>query len=196
MPVGCAVILAGLCLQAPYDRAVDLEAFYRMTDAKTGARLGVAQPAAVKALGVRIEVYSGDDLQPHETAGLSRACAGESCLLYAKTCAADGLVCEWDWGPNPSPGEGLRSFTVLVTAKTPAAMAKAISAASIRPADQGYVPLAAMKAPSPYAFRPPCEGEVSSDCTNLFYGLIPVLGRRGRGATPMWEAPNSAAPGR
>ena len=94
---GCAVVLAGLCIAAPYDRATQLSAMYRPDDGRTG----VADPEVVRRLGVRIDAYQSDLILSKLTAGAAATCVNGGCVIYAKSCSADGLECLYEWAIAP-----------------------------------------------------------------------------------------------
>ena len=168
------MVLAGLCLQSPYDKATDLVAMYAFSDGVTG----VAQPAAVRRLGVRIKVYQSDDLRERDPAGLPRACVGQACEIYLKTCSDDGLRCEWDWG-GASNGPRFVTDSLWIEAtsrKTMDSAVQAISAEWWSGKDLTVlVPLSTMAQRSDLNYVRPCEGEVQSDCINPFLGRVPEV---------------------
>jgi hypothetical protein len=169
----CAVVLAGLCLQSPYDKATNLNAMYAFSDGT-----GVAQPDAVRRLSVRIEAYQSDNIRAQDPSGLPRACAGSACVAYLKTCSADGLQCEWDWGRAPGKDEPFGTLTVWIGATSIAAMAAAERAIAVEwePSKGARlsVPLAALSERSSLAYLPPCTAVVQSGCANMFEGRVPM----------------------
>jgi hypothetical protein len=169
----CALVLAGLCLQSPYDKATNLNAMYAFNDGT-----GVAQPDAVRRLGVRIEAYQSDNIRTQDPSGLPRACAGPACVAYLKTCSADGLQCEWDWGRAPGKDEPFGTLTVWIGATSIAAMAAAERAIAVEwePSKGARlsVPLAALSERSSLAYLPPCTAVVQSGCASMFEGRVPM----------------------
>ena len=166
-PSVCAAVLAGLCLQAPYDRAVDEHAFV--------VPALEAKASVVQRLGVRVEVYHGDDFRPHVADGLHRACVGGSCILYAKTCSDDRLHCEWDWGAEPARDRpDFYTWTFTISARSTEAMVRAERAISVQ-VDRQTVPLTELSTRSNLDYRPPCAGGEEATCVNPFYGRIPLL---------------------
>jgi len=189
MPAICALVVAGLCLQAPYDRAVDLSAFFTPTPA--------ADPHVVRRLGVRIEAYQSDNPVPHATDGLPESCLGASCVLYAKTCSGDGLDCEWDWGGVPGAGADFYTRTFIIKATSSPAMDRAERAISVEAVDGGpTIPLTQLSIASPLGYLPVCtSGQVDgSRCVNPFYGRIPdaVPRSRHRGEGAVESSPSNA----
>jgi hypothetical protein len=170
---GCVLILASLCLPAPYDRATDLRASWAVSDGRTG----VAQADVVARLGVRITAVQSDNLRPRQISGLARACNGRTCLLYLRTCTPSGLRCEWDWGVAPTAkAPGFYTREVLIDAASPAAMTRAVAALSINPETGApAVPLAAMNVTAALPYRPPCNGPQTASC-DVSYDRIPYVG--------------------
>jgi hypothetical protein len=186
MPAGvaCAVLLAGTCVQAPYDRATELLAMYSYSNGD-----GVPHPQVQKRLGVRIVAAQTDDLIARDTAGTARACRGDACVLYVKTCSADGRECEYDWGRAWPPGPGnlngaiFYNVVLWIKATSAEAMSRATAALSVVAGpDESpvFVPVAAMNVASRLEYWPPCaagtKDHPSQDppgCVNLFYGRAP-----------------------
>jgi hypothetical protein len=172
MTPACAMVLAGLCLQSPYDKATDLVAMYAFGDGVTG----VAQPAAVRRLGVRIAIYQSDNIRERDPAGLPRACVGEACEIYLKTCSGDGLRCEWDWGGARNDPRFVTD-SLWIDATSSGAMESAVQAISVQwwsgKGPTVPVPLSAMSQRSDLHYVRPCEGTVQTDCINPFLGRVP-----------------------
>jgi hypothetical protein len=108
----CAIVLAGLCLVAPYDKAVDLNAMYAIVDAH-GHRLA-SEPDAVRRLGVKIDAYQSDNIVFKQSAATAEACAGQDCVRYARACAPNGLICYVEWGRLQS-ARGRSAEPILIT---------------------------------------------------------------------------------
>jgi hypothetical protein len=176
MTPACALVLAGLCLQSPYDKATNLNAMYAFSDGT-----GVARPEAVRRLGVRIEAYQGDNIVAQDPTGLPRACVGVACIAYLKTCSDDGLQCEWDWGRAPGKDAGFGALTVWIGATSAAAMDAAVRAIAVQwwsgEGTPTPVPLAALGERSSLAYLPPCTAAVQTGCVNMFVGRVPVKPR-------------------
>ena len=176
MTPACAIVLAGLCLRSPYDKAADLIAMYHLSD---GA--GVAQPAVVRRLGVLIEAAVSDVVdRSQDPTGLPRACVSEICVTYLKTCSVDGLQCEWDWDRAPNAGgrRYISTRTVWIKAESRTAMAAAVQALAVQAGEgelRPSVALATMDQLSPLGYLPPCDAAFQKDCVNLFYGRVPEV---------------------
>jgi hypothetical protein len=172
MPASCAALLAGLCVLAPYDKATDLQAMYAYSDGVTG----IAQPAAMETLGVHIVAAQSDNIFARDTAGLARACAGDLCILYLKTCTPDGLTCEVDWGRAGAPFD---TTTFWISANSAAAMARASAAMSLvlsrdgKHAD-GQIPVVQLSQVAALPYLPPCVDHDGPDCVTLMNGRVPA----------------------
>ena len=170
----------GVMPAIPYDEAADLVAMYAFSDGVTG----VAQPSAVRRLGVRIEIYQSDDLRERDQAGLPRACVSQACEIYAKTCSDDGLRCEWDWG-GASDNPRFVTDSLWIDATSRGAMDSAVHAISAQWWSGKdltvLVPLSTMAQRSDLNYVRPCEGEVQSDCINLL-GRVPEANGLSRAA--------------
>lgn len=99
--IACSLASGDLCIPAPYDKVVDTESLIYYTDLQ-GHRLG-PNKADVRRLGVEIFRIYSDNIHDVRPGPLSRACAGDLCVLYHKHCSLSGLECFYTWGAQPAP---------------------------------------------------------------------------------------------
>jgi len=181
MTPACAIVLAGLCLPAPYDKATDLVAMYAISGG-----VGRAQPAVIYRLGVKIDAIQADNLVPKAAEGVPETCVRTACVRYVKSCSPDGLVCQVEWGEltpenaRAPMGPVVSTSEFILRAGTGAAMRATQQAlfVEVRPKDGDpvYIPVASMSELSSTAYRPLCEqGENPPGCTNNYFGLLPDM---------------------
>jgi hypothetical protein len=194
MPIGaCAIVLAGLCLPAPYQHAASYgSALSDICDVKPHHCYSHVDPRWARRLGVQIDTYETDDMEAKVSTGLPRACQGDVCVLYLRACTADGLECEYDWGKlyAPSPGnlDGTVFYNVVfrLKAKSAAAMKRAVANLSVEVTtnkEPTLVPVSSMTVASASRYDPACDEPHAPDaCPNLMYGRVPraVLTREQR----------------
>jgi hypothetical protein len=177
----CAIVLAGLCLPAPYDKVTDLEAMYAFNN---GA--GRAQQAVVDKLGIRIRAIQTDNIVAKAADDAPEACQELACVRYVKSCSPDGLECQIEWGEVSA--ESTKRFGVAtvytleftLAARSVVAMRAVQNALYVAPSGYSqqrvYIPVAAMTVLSSQPYQPFCDGRGQpAGCRTTAFGLFPNL---------------------
>jgi len=172
---GCAVILAGLCVAAPFDRATQLHAMYAYTDGRTG----VADPDLVRRLGVQIDLWRSDNLVAKDTTGGRRACGDAGCVVYIAVCSQDGLDCRYEWKADTPHGFEGATGTLTMHARSEVEMEHARNAVFVRTgAGIGDWISSVSLTADPANLLPECGDETVARCYNPFVGLWPPVPRQ------------------
>ncbi len=161
----CAVVLAGVCIAAPYEHAVTLNALYTNPTTADAER-----PAAIERLGARIDIWLSDNLATKNKIGGRSVCGERGCVIYAAVCAPDGLECRYEWDSAPYDlGTG---GTLTMHARSRADMERARKAVFVQTGilTEEWMSFASFKLDTA-RLLPQCGRDPASDCYNPYVGL-------------------------